>query len=194
MYAVCSLGHRHWGVSGAAGGLLVTPGSDGPQVLLTLRSAEVHHGNTWSIPGGAIDPGDVDAHAAAAREIHEELHIDVARLPVIGWHTFDCGGWTYSTVLLAAPEAIPVVAEGWETDDVRWFDLVQVDCLAAQGVLHHSFAKSWPELRDLVTESEEGLASTMQDQDSSARDNQLRSGLSRRRNAAGRVRWPAQKP
>ncbi len=157
MYAVCSLGHSHWGVFGAAGGLLVAPGSDGPRVLLTLRSAEVHHGNTWSIPGGAIDPGDVDAHAAAAREIHEELHIDVSRLPVIGWHTFDCGGWAYSTVLLAAPEAFPVVADGWETDDVRWFDLGQVARLAAHGVLHHSFAASWPVLCGLVTESDHDL-------------------------------------
>lgn len=154
MYAVCSLGHRHWGVAGAAGALLVAAAPDGPQVLLTLRSAEVHHGNTWSIPGGAIDPGDRDAHAAAAREVHEELHVYVSGLPVLGWHTFSCGGWSYSTVLLAAPEAFAIVANGWETDDVRWFGLDQVDALASDGVLHHSFADSWPALRRLVVEAE----------------------------------------
>jgi len=119
-------------------------------VLLTLRSSEVHQGNTWSIPGGAIDRSDVDVHAAAVREIHEELHIDVSRLPVIGWHAFGCGGWTYSTVVLAARDAFPITANGWETDDVRWFALDQVDNLASRGVLHAGFASSWPELRQLV--------------------------------------------
>ena len=43
------------GVNGAAGGMLVADGPNGPQVLLTLRSAAVHHGSCWSLPGGAID-------------------------------------------------------------------------------------------------------------------------------------------
>ncbi|MBA3529823.1 MAG: NUDIX hydrolase [Propionibacteriaceae bacterium] len=90
MYVTCSLGHRHWGTAGAAGGLVVAQGASGTQVLLTLRSAEVHQGNTWSIPGGAIDAADADPHAAACREIEEELGFDVSAMPVIGWHSFEC--------------------------------------------------------------------------------------------------------
>ena len=153
MYVTCSLGHRHWGTAGAAGGLVVAQGASGTQVLLTLRSAEVHQGNTWSIPGGAIDAADADPHAAACREIEEELGFDVSAMPVIGWHSFECGGWTYTTVLLITAATVPLTAHGWETEDVVWFDVGEVDRLAAGEALHPSFAASWPALRRLVTTS-----------------------------------------
>ncbi|MDX6322702.1 MAG: 8-oxo-dGTP diphosphatase [Propionibacteriaceae bacterium] len=154
MYATCSRGHRHWGLAGAAGGLIVASGERGTELLLTLRSGAVHHGNTWSIPGGAIDTSDADAHAAACREIYEELGLDVAALPVLGSHTFECGGWTYSTSLLAAEAPFALVVDGWETDAVGWFDLESVDRLAADGSLHPGFASSWPALRRLIGERE----------------------------------------
>jgi 8-oxo-dGTP diphosphatase len=150
MYATCRHGHQHWGAAGAAGGLVVAPGESGPLVLLTLSSAAVHQGSTWSVPGGAIDPSDPDAHAAACREISEELSYDVGDLPVIGWHDFVCGGWTYSTVLFRTDAAVPLANDGWETDEVRWFEVAQVDRLAEESVLHPGFASSWPELRRLV--------------------------------------------
>jgi len=150
MYATCQHGHQHWGVAGAAGGLVVAPSESGPLVLLTLRSAAVHEGNTWSVPGGAIDPGDHDAHAAACREIHEELGYDVAGMPVLGRHEFECGGWTYSTVLLRTQVAVTLADDGWETDKVAWFEVSEVDRLAEAAVLHPGFAASWPDLRRLV--------------------------------------------
>ncbi len=153
MYATCQHGHQHWGAVGAAGGLVVAPSEAGPLVLLTLRSAAVHQGNTWSVPGGAIDPGDQDPHAAACREIHEELGYDVAAMPVFGRHEFVCGGWTYSTVLLRTDVAVPLVDDGWETDQVGWFGVSEVDRLAEAAVLHPGFAASWPDLRRLVTGS-----------------------------------------
>ena len=154
MYLTCSRGHRHWGVAGAAGALLVAPPAPSPaqwsigppRVLLTLRSAQVHQGSTWSTPGGAIDPGE-DAHAAACREVGEELGLSVADLPVVGEHVFACGGWSYTTVLIEAADATPLAARGWETDEVRWLGLDEVDRLPA---LHPSFAASWPALRGLV--------------------------------------------
>jgi 8-oxo-dGTP diphosphatase len=148
MYFSCARGHRHWGPLGAAGGLLAVPA--GPQVLLTLRSAEVHQGNSWSVPGGAIDHGDLDVHAAASREINEELGLDVFDWPVLGWTQFECGGWTYSTMLAVAPTAVEVTALGWETDEVRWLDLDHVEGFAAAGQLHPGFASSWPALRRLI--------------------------------------------
>ncbi len=146
IYTTCTRGHRHWGVSGAAGALLVAPGDSGPQVLLTLRSPQVHQGSTWSVPGGAIDAGE-DPHAAACREVSEELGIEVAVLPVLEQHVFECGGWRYTTVLLAAPAPTALSVDGWETDEVRWFDVHDVDRLEA---LHPAFATSWPALRTLV--------------------------------------------
>ena len=146
IYTTCTRGHRHWGVSGAAGALLVAPGPDGPQVLLTLRSPQVHQGSTWSVPGGAIDAGE-DPHTAACREVTEELGIEVRALAVLAEHVFECGGWRYTTVLLAAPAPTALRADGWETDEVRWFDLHDVDRLPA---LHPAFAGSWPALRALV--------------------------------------------
>lgn len=151
MYATCSRGHQHWGVAGAAGGLVVTTADGRPHLLLTLRSAQVHQGLTWSIPGGAIDAGDADAHDAARREIFEELGYDVSSLPVTGRHTYECGGWTYSTIVLAAPAPVPLTAAGWETDEVDWFAVPSVDRMASDGVLHPGFAASWPALRRLVT-------------------------------------------
>lgn len=152
MYATCSQGHQHWGLAGAAGALVVAPTEAGPRMLLTLRSAQVHHGLTWSVPGGAIDPGDADAYAAACRELHEELDYDAFALPVVGWHTFGCGGWTYATVLLAAPAPVRLSAHGWETDEVAWLAIDDIDRLASAGALHSGFAASWPALRDLVLE------------------------------------------
>jgi hypothetical protein len=54
-------------------------------------------------------------------------------------------------VILAAPAVLPLVARGWETDDVRWFTLEEVDRLPG---LHPSFAASWPALRELVVDAQ----------------------------------------
>jgi len=153
MYATCRRGHRHWGLAGAAGALVVAAHPSGSRLLLTLRSAEVHQGGTWSIPGGAIDPGDADAEAAARRELHEEIDYDAAGLPVRGRHMFSCGGWTYETVVLVAPATVPLTSHGWETDEVAWLLVEEVDRLADASALHPGFATSWPALRNLVWQS-----------------------------------------
>jgi 8-oxo-dGTP diphosphatase len=149
MYFTCTRRHRHWGLAGAAGALLVAPDPAGSRVLLTLRSPEVHQGSTWSTPGGAIDAGE-SADQAACREVEEELRIDVRGLPVLGRSVFECGGWSYTTVLIAAPEATPLVAQGWETDEVRWFGVDEVERLPT---LHPAFSASWPGLRRMVLDS-----------------------------------------
>jgi 8-oxo-dGTP diphosphatase len=108
------------------------------------------------VPGGAIDAGE-DPHAAACREVSEELGIEIGVLSVVGEHVFECGGWRYTTVLLAEPDPTALRADGWETDDVRWFDVHHVDELQP---LHPAFARSWPALRALVVTgwAEEGRA------------------------------------
>ena len=76
----CAAGHRHWGRYGAAGLLLTDPARTG--VVLQKRSRMVHHGGTWSVPGGAIE-GLEDPVRAALREAHEEAGIEAEGISVV---------------------------------------------------------------------------------------------------------------
>ena len=58
-------------------------------VLFTRRNPHLrNHAGQVSFPGGAIDPGDIDAVAAALRETREETGIDEARVDPFGY--LDC--------------------------------------------------------------------------------------------------------
>ncbi len=138
----CELGHRHWGVFGAAGLLVVAPG---PLVLLQHRAAWSHHGDTWGVPGGAR--GSVEtAVQTALREAFEETGLDQAGLEVLKEHPDDHGGWTYTTVVARADAPLSVHSLDPESTDVRWVPLRDVDSLP----LHPGFAGSWPLLRELL--------------------------------------------
>ncbi len=54
-------------------------------VLLTLRAADLkHHAGQISFPGGRLEPGDVDATAAAMREAQEEIGLGREFVEVLG--------------------------------------------------------------------------------------------------------------
>ena len=58
---------------------------DGPQVILTLRTAHLtSHAGQVAFPGGRIDPEDETAVHAALRETHEEIGIAPGLVEVIG--------------------------------------------------------------------------------------------------------------
>ena len=53
--------------------VLFGEGPDGPDLLLIERAAVMRaHAGQPAFPGGAVDPGDIDAVDAALREAHEE--------------------------------------------------------------------------------------------------------------------------
>ncbi len=138
-WVVCDLGHRHWGRHGAAGLLLADPG----RIVLQHRAPRTHEGDTWGLPGGARDSHETVV-ATALREAGEEAAIDPAAVEPIGLSHVDHGGWSYTTVVARTLATVSPVAANWESEDVRWCDLAEVDRLP----LHPGFAESWPGLRE----------------------------------------------
>ena len=147
MYVYCSCGHKHWGRYGAAGLLLTDPGRSG--VVLQRRGPMTHHGGTWALIGGAIEPGET-ATEAALREAHEEEGLDPGSVAVV--RTFvgtEHPEWTYTYVLVEAPRAADPVfspGAGWESDGAEWVDLGEVPGLG----LHPSLRADWPRLAEAL--------------------------------------------
>ena len=137
----CACGNKHWGVNGAAGILILR----GNEILLQHRAPWVHNGDTWGIPGGARDSHESTIEGAF-REAVEETGIDTALLTPL--HTFcdDHGSWKYETVIARAEEGLVAHEVNDESHEVRWVHIDEVAHMA----LHPSFAKSWPELKELL--------------------------------------------
>lgn len=147
-WVVSATGTYHWGVHGAAGLLLRAPWHDGtPAVLLQHRAAWSHQGDTWALPGGALD-SDEEPHEAAVREAHEEaglsadqilVHASVVTATVAGP---DGPIWTYTTVVADAARLL-VTVPNRESAELRWVPERDVADLP----LHPAFAQSWQILR-----------------------------------------------
>ncbi len=139
----CAAGHRHWGLHGAAGLIVVAPG---PLVLLQHRAAWSHHGDTWGIPGGARGSTET-AVQAALREAQEEAGLQPGDLEVLDEVVDDHGGWAYTTVRARARVAVPVRPHDHESIALEWVPLGDVSAR----VLHPGFAVGWPgHLADLA--------------------------------------------
>jgi 8-oxo-dGTP pyrophosphatase MutT (NUDIX family) len=143
-WTTCGLGHRHWGLFGAAGLLLRTPANEASAVGLQLRAEPSHHGGTWGVLGGARHE-DETAVEAALREAGEEATVEPDLIRVEAGYVDDHGGWAYTTIVASAPSAMRLAPRNWESDAVSWVPLAEVDTLD----LHPGFATTWPLLRDV---------------------------------------------
>ena len=141
----CGLGHRHWGLFGAAGLLLARPGEHGTEVLLQHRATWSHHGGTWGLLGGARHRAE-GAVEAALREAAEEGGLDPSDVRVHGRFDDPHGGWSYETVLATAAAGTSARPTGGESIDVGWF---AVDGPAGVDGLdqHPGFGRTWPLVR-----------------------------------------------
>jgi 8-oxo-dGTP diphosphatase len=137
----CAMGHRHWGLYGAAGLLLW----HGAEVLLQHRAEWSHHGGTWGLLGGARNRVET-AEQAAGREAAEEAGLDPASYTVSGRFVDDHGGWSYTTVIARTELSVVPRALTAETIEVRW---VPADDLLALP-LHPGFAATWNQVRAIV--------------------------------------------
>jgi 8-oxo-dGTP diphosphatase len=140
----CRCGHRHWGLHGAAGLVLLRRRADGRvDVLLQLRSPWTHQGGTWGVPGGARD-GHEDVVTAALREAQEEAGVDPGDVDVVGTAVgTDDVDWRYTYVIGWARNPVRPHVRNDESDAVAWVPLDEVGALP----LHPAFAAAWPHLR-----------------------------------------------
>jgi 8-oxo-dGTP diphosphatase len=141
--------HRHWGLFGAAGLLLIRRAADGApsHAVLQHRALWSHMGGTWGIPGGALAPDEKPA-VGALREAAEEAAIDPAAVHVVGTHVLEHPVWTYTTVVaeVAFGHRIEPRAADPESLDVRWVGLDDIGGLT----LLPAFGEALPGLLELL--------------------------------------------
>lgn len=139
-FVSCVCGRRHWGLFGAAGLLLSDPRRG---VLLQHRADWTHEGGSWALPGGAVQPHETSAQAAA-RETEEETAVQGQAFRVLAERVDEHGTWRYTTVLATAlGEAAQPRVTNAESTALRWVSPAEV----ADYPLHSGFAAAWPELR-----------------------------------------------
>ncbi|MEV0997182.1 NUDIX domain-containing protein [Nonomuraea sp. NPDC050202] len=142
----CAQGHRHWGVHGASGLLVVHHDDAGvPYVLMQKRSWWSHHGGTWGLPGGARDSHE-DAVASALREAREEAALAGDGLRVQGIYLDDHGGWAFETVIAESAELLAAAPANRESTELRWLALPEI----TERRLHPGFAATWGDLQEAI--------------------------------------------
>jgi len=144
-WVMCSCGHKHWGLHGAAGLLLIRLDMSEPHVLLQLRAAWTHGGGTWALPGGALDSHE-DSVTAAGREAAEEAGINSDHYLVRDVFSDDHGPWRYDTVIAHTNGDAGAFAANAESEDLQWVTLDKVETFS----LHAGLAGAWPQLHKRV--------------------------------------------
>jgi 8-oxo-dGTP diphosphatase len=141
IWTVCDKGHIHWGSKGGAGILFRHEPRQGEAVyLLQQRCSQVEFGETWGIPGGAIQEGE-SPEAAARREAEEEIG-PLPPFQETGVESRDCGGgWRFHVVYADVDCPFPAYSVR-ETDATGWFTRDEMSSLT----LHPGLRKSLDEI------------------------------------------------
>lgn len=128
---------RRWGRYGAAGILFVHRASQ--RFFLTQRSASIHFGGTWSVPGGALDFGET-AEEGARREVDEELGMGLGG-EAVGEYVDSHGDWAYTTVIVEVDDMVMPTQFDWETTGCAWFTVQEMSTLKLHPAFRESFWK-----------------------------------------------------
>jgi 8-oxo-dGTP pyrophosphatase MutT (NUDIX family) len=103
--------------------VLLAPGAEGPEVLLTRRSMNLtNHRGEISFPGGRVDP-DESPREAALREAYEEVGLDPVLPQVIGelTHLNTIVSRSYIVPIVATLDTpVELTAQTGEVDRVLW--------------------------------------------------------------------------
>lgn len=92
--------------------------------LLLIQRGSPPAKDTWSLPGGKVEPGETHA-AAAAREVLEETGLVVAVGELIGTSEFS----RYVVHDFHATVLGGTLAAGDDASDVGWYTAAEVDAL-----------------------------------------------------------------
>lgn len=145
----CSDGQQRWGLYGAAGVLFVVREDAETRVLLQRRTAAVHDGDCWSIPGGALAAGEHPLDGAL-RESVEEIGPHPEGFRVLGSHVFaPADDWSYTTTVVEVAERFGTPMT-FESEDIEWVPLDEVE----RRPCHPGFAHAWPRLREIIERAE----------------------------------------
>ena len=137
----CALGHRHWGLYGAAGLLLW----HGDAVLLQHRALWSHHGGTWGILGGARNSGETADGPPRARRGGGRARPALAT-PSPACYVDDHGGWSYTTVIGRADGGVRAHrAHGRDHRRCAGCASTRLTTLP----LHPGFAATWEKVREI---------------------------------------------
>ena len=98
--------------------------NEGGEVLISLRHPDSHQGGLWEFPGGKVEVGE-SLESALARELREELGIDIGRLAPLLQVRHDYGD---KQVLLDVwlVDSFQGEAQGLEGQDTKWVTPLQL--------------------------------------------------------------------
>jgi 8-oxo-dGTP diphosphatase len=113
---------------------------DGNRVLLCHRSPHRRwYPDVWDLPGGHVEPGELPG-AALARELHEELGIDIATPSGPPAHEVQADTADLQLWVIEAWTGTPVNAAPEEHDAIEWFT---ADALRGLALAHDSYLETF---------------------------------------------------